>query len=213
MNAKLAAGLLIAIVGGAAVVLLRSKRTDAAAPVIATSTTAPPTASPSPNLDGLPHDDRSPATQAASNSSEAKASAPVVQPKPVVETESDLARFIVESDRKWKAKYEGMSVAELEAARDAIETSLDEQTHPILMEMLKAGRSTPIPPDAMQIVVRTPLDSLEISMIQSQQGVGWFRATLPQEEYPELYELKREDVWLSTIAIGRQTAVESPTGR
>jgi hypothetical protein len=208
MNTKLAVGLLIAIAACVAVVMLRSKPTSAATPVVATPATAPPPAVPPPSLDGLPREDRSPATQDAPKPPEETASTPAAPPKP--DAQSDRARVIEEGDRKWKAKYEGMSVAELEAARDLIEASVDEQSRPILVRMLKAGQSTLVSTDPKGPTL-TSADNQEISMFQMQRGVGTFRTTLPHEEYPELYELRQEDIWISTVAIPRLLVAETPT--
>lgn len=103
-------------------------------------------------------------------------------------------------------------MAELDAARESIERAIDQVAHPILKEMLLKGQGTLM--DKQQPI--TSKDNEVVSlMLAKGNGGGVYRAALSPDEYPDIYELRYESIWL-TYAIGgrfRQAAAGWPSDR
>ena len=110
--------------------------------------------------------------------------------------------FDPKSTPAWEAKYANSTITQLDAARNAIDNQIAEIANPILTEMLKDGGGTLLGPDTGSLAF-SAADSRDISMMHVERGVGVYRATLQREEYPELYQLKDESLWLEYMIVGR----------
>ena len=110
--------------------------------------------------------------------------------------------FDQDSAAAWELKYSGMMITELEAARTSIEDKISEVANPILNNMFKNGEGTLIGSDtgAYQL---SQADARDICAIQARPGDGVYRANLERDQYPELYQLREESLWLDYAMTAR----------
>jgi hypothetical protein len=209
MKSKLAIGLGVAILGGAIAAVLRSRTGPAESRSVATVRSgefSPPTpSSDSAISNDQTHEGRAVVTNELSTEEKSKSSA--------ADSDADSRHtsnrygkfpFSLEQSQMWQAKYEGKTLAELDAARDSIEKAIAEFSHPILKEMLTSGKGTLIPPEDRKPI--TAKDSEIVSMLYYKpkgEGGGIYRASLSPEEYPDLYALRYESIWLNYAINGR----------
>ena len=108
----------------------------------------------------------------------------------------------------WRAKYSNMTVLELENARTKIEDSITAAADPILNSMLDDGSGTMVSGDTSTYKISKD-DAQDICAIRAKPGTGVYRAVLPRDEYPDLYNLKEETLWLGYEITGRVRAAAS----
>jgi len=98
----------------------------------------------------------------------------------------------------WKARYAGKGGAQLETDRVAIDAKISEVATPLLMQMFKDGRAEYVGPFTRRYR-NTPEEIKAISAVQMRPNDGIYRAILPPDEYPDLYELRAESLWLDRM--------------
>lgn len=125
-------------------------------------------------------------------------------PKPVEPVLAQAQPQPSESD-EWSARYQHDSIADLMARRNSLRSDLFMLVQPEADKLTAAGRaeylgqaSTYSPPPEDYRYIR----SVYVPGAGSTDEVR--RVTLPEDEYPELYKLKREIEWLEREAQLRQ---------
>lgn len=107
-----------------------------------------------------------------------------------------------EDEEGWRRSFDTASVAEIEAARDALRGEIEAQAGPILDSLHAAGRSEFV---GTQLTITgdllEPSDIVRVYMIPEQ---GTYRMVLPRGQYPELYALKARELWLQDLAQKRK---------
>jgi hypothetical protein len=187
MNARLVAigGLLVVFLGVLGSALWWSDRTSSAVPSSREGTVA----------DG--HEIAEPIAQSGLRRPASEAAAPQAEAAPVVTPgEAPAPEPIADRDPEavWEEKYQDADSRALEAARDEIRQAIHEGSFEELKRRLDSGlgeyigQSHEVSPD--------PIDHEKITAVLQKTDGAQYRVVLPEWEFPELYLLKKESLWL-----------------